>query len=158
VSVALVRNHDLVGTRTFDRGGRCRRASMRHLHVADVEVVIGKYRATDWADEDRLVLQAEFFERFGNQLVRYAMAAARAVVGLVFQFCVAIIEVIEHRRLLMDDLVRVGFRLRYCALRLVSHCLLLTPMPPCVPLPARAALQPTERSRRPGHRIPPEPS
>ena len=59
------------------------RAPVRGLHVADVEVVVGKHRAADRADEDGAILQAQFFDRFGDQLVRDAVAAARAVVRLL---------------------------------------------------------------------------
>ena len=52
VSVALIGDHDLVGTGALQasRGGRS--AAVRDLHVAHVEIVVGEDRAADGADQD----------------------------------------------------------------------------------------------------------
>src|SRR5271166_4931094 len=91
----------------LQRGCRSGRASVRYLHVAHVEVVVGEYRAADGADQDRAVLQTKFSERFGDQLVCDAVSAARAVVGLLLQFALAFVPVVEGRRLFMNDFVPV---------------------------------------------------
>ena len=69
--------------RALDPGGDGGGASVRGLHVADVEVVVGKHGAADGADKDGIVLQPEVFDGFGDQLVDDAVPAARAVVRLV---------------------------------------------------------------------------
>src|SRR5690348_8798976 len=94
---------------------------MRDLHVAYVEIVVGKDRASDRADEHGVVLQAEFFDCFGNQLVGNSMAASRAIVGLVPQVGFAFVLGIEDFGLGMDYLVCVLRRIR-----LSRTCLLLS--------------------------------
>ena len=80
-------------------------------------------------------MYAEFLERFGDQLVGDAVSAARAIVSLVLQFGLALIEVIEQRRLGMDLFVtvvigtdagfgrslRLSFRIRSVDHNLVGH-------------------------------------
>ena len=86
VAVSLIGNHDLVGTGALQSGGRGGRAAVRDLHVAHVKIVVGEDRAAHRADEDGLVLQPQFLQRFGDQLVRHPVPAAGTVVGLVLQF------------------------------------------------------------------------
>ena len=86
VAIALVADHDAVRAAALDRGGDGRGAPVRHLDVADVEVVVGEDRAADRADQHRAVLHAELVDGLGQQLVDDAVAAAGAVVRLVLQF------------------------------------------------------------------------
>ena len=108
VAVSLIGDDNLVGTRPFDCRGRSRRAAVRDLHVAHIKIVVGKHRAAHRAHEDRLVLQPQFLQRFGNQLVHHSVSAAGTVVGLVLQLRFALVQVIEHRRLGVDDFVSVA--------------------------------------------------
>ena len=78
---------------------------MRCLHVADIEVVIGKHRAADGAHQDCAVLQAELGQRLGNQLVHDAVSAAGTVVGLLLQLRLAFELVVKRGRLLMNYFV-----------------------------------------------------
>ena len=50
-------------------------------------------------------------EGFGNQFVGDAVAAARAIVRLVLQFGLALVFVVEHRRLGVDYLVSLPVNL-----------------------------------------------
>ena len=108
VSIALIGDHNLVGTSALQARRRCRRATVRDLHVAHVEIVVGEDRAADGADQDRPILQAQIFQRLGDELVRHPMAASRAVVSLMFQVALALILGIEHVRFRMHDFVIVG--------------------------------------------------
>ena len=77
-----------------------------------VEVVVSEHRAADWAHENGPVLQSQVFERLGNQLVDYAMAAARAVVRLVLKIRLALVEIVEDGRLGVNDFVPIAACLR----------------------------------------------
>ena len=57
---------------------------MSHLHISNIKIVVGKHRTAHRTDEDSLILQAQFFDGLSDQLMRDAMAASRAVVGLLF--------------------------------------------------------------------------
>jgi len=46
------------------------------LNVAGIEVVVGEDGAADGADEDATVLNAEFVDGLGDQLVDNAVSAA----------------------------------------------------------------------------------
>ncbi len=107
IAVSLIGNDDFVGMGSLDSGGRSGRAAVRGLDIAYVEIIVGKYRATHWTHEDRLVLQTEFLQGFGNQLVGDAVSAAGTVVGLVLEFGFAVVEVVEQRRLGVNELVAV---------------------------------------------------
>ena len=76
----------LSGTAALHGGGDRRGAAVRHLDVADVEVVVREDRAADGADQNGAVLDAELVDGLGQQLVDDAVAAAGAVVRLVLQF------------------------------------------------------------------------
>ena len=86
VAVALVCHHDGLGMRTLQRGRCGGRASVRHLHVAHVEVVVGEDRAAHRTHQDGAVLKTEIGERFGDQLMDDAVSAARAVMRLLLKF------------------------------------------------------------------------
>jgi hypothetical protein len=51
------------------------------LHVADIEIVIGKDGATHRVHQDCAVLDAKIDYRFGNELVENAVAATRTIVS-----------------------------------------------------------------------------
>ena len=85
VAVSLIGDDDFAGAGSFDCRGRSRRAAVRDLHVAYIKIVVGKHRASHRTHEDRLVLQPQFLQRFGNQLVDDSVSAAGTVVGLVLQ-------------------------------------------------------------------------
>lgn len=86
VAIALVRNYDFVGTGPLNaRGGR-RRAAMGDLNVTDVKVIVGEDGAAHGTDQDGLVLELQILDSFRNQFVHHAVAAAWAVMRLVFQF------------------------------------------------------------------------
>ncbi len=89
IAVALIGNDDLVGMRALDAGGDRRGASVRRLDVAHIEVVVAEHRAADRRDENGVVLQTEFVDGFGNQLVRNAVTAAGTVMRLVLEFGLA---------------------------------------------------------------------
>ena len=105
VAVALVADDDAAGQRALDAGGHRRGASMRDLHVADIEVVVRKHRAADRAHQDGPVLDAQFVDRPRDQLVRDAVPAARAVVRLVLVLGLALDSVgRRRRRFVMENL------------------------------------------------------
>src|ERR1019366_8698129 len=106
--VSLIGDDDLIGTGALDAGGAGRSTAVRELHIADVEVVIREDRAADGANEDRLVLQAQLLERFGDQLVGDAVPAAGAVMSLLLQIALALVTVVEQRRLGMKNLIARG--------------------------------------------------
>jgi hypothetical protein len=106
VAVALIGDDDFVGAGSLDCGGRGG-AAVRHLDVANVEVIIGEHGAADGTDEDGAVLQAQVGDGFGNQLVRNAVTAARAVVRLVLEFRLALVQVIKDGRLGVGYLVTI---------------------------------------------------
>ena len=81
VAVALVADDDRVGVGHLVADRHRRRAAVRGLGVADVEVVVEEDAAADRRDRDRAVLDAELVDRLGQVLVDEAVAAARAVVG-----------------------------------------------------------------------------
>ena len=68
---------------------------MRDLHIAHVEIVVGKNGAADRTDENGVVLHSHFLQSFGNQLVRDAVSATRAVVRLLLEVGFAFVEVVE---------------------------------------------------------------
>ena len=78
------------------------RASVRDLHVAHIKIVVGKYRAADRTDEDRLILHTQILQRFGNQLVHDAVSAAGTIMRLILQLRLALVQVIEQWRLGVD--------------------------------------------------------
>ena len=101
-------------------GGRS--ASVCSLHVAHIEVVVGEYRTADRADENRLVLDAEFFNAFGDQLVNDTVTASRTVVRLVAQIGLPLVSVVENRRLLVSYVVvAAGFRIDDASCSCVLH-------------------------------------
>ena len=97
VAVALIGDDDVVGTGALDAGGAGGSAAVGDLNVAGVEIVVGENGAADGADEDGLILQAEFFDSLGDELVGDAVAAAGAVVGLVLEVALALEVIIEER-------------------------------------------------------------
>ena len=76
---------------------------MRHLHVADIEVVVSEDRAAHRADQDGAVLYAEFVDGARDQLVHHAVAAAGAVVRLVLQLRLAFVDRVEGFGLFLVD-------------------------------------------------------
>src|SRR6516164_679678 len=86
VPISLVGDDELVRASSFNAGcaGWC--APMRGLHIAQVKVVVREYRATHRADENGLILHSEVLDCLGDQLVRYAVSASRAIMSLVLQF------------------------------------------------------------------------
>ena len=65
------------------------------LHIAHVEIVVRKYRATHRPYQNRTVLDAEFIDRLGQHLVHRAVAAAGAIVRYVLQIFFAVIALVE---------------------------------------------------------------
>jgi hypothetical protein len=53
--------------------------------MAKIEIAEGELRAANWRNKDSIVLHSQFGDCFCHQLVNDAMAAARAVVCLVFR-------------------------------------------------------------------------
>ena len=79
VAVALIGEDDVVGIGELDaRRDRGSSAVGRLLHVA-VEVLVSEHGAADGRDADHSALEAEFVDGFGDQSVRYAVSAPRAV-------------------------------------------------------------------------------
>jgi len=107
IAIALVRDHDAFRASAFQSRRRRRSASVGHLHVAHVEVVIGEDGASHRADENGAVLHAQIFECFGDQLMHHAVPAAGAIVGLLLQIRLALIAVIEDVRLGVGNFVPV---------------------------------------------------
>ena len=128
IAIALIRNHDFVGTCTLDCGGGRGSASVGHLDVADIEVVVSKHRAADGAHEDCVVFQAEFVDGFRDKLVSDPMAAARTVVRLMLQITLALVTFIERIGLGVDEFVTVVVRFHFCDSRL---CILSHDASPC---------------------------
>ena len=116
VSVTLVADDRGLGIAPFEGRGNGRCAPVRRLHVARVEVVVGKHRAAHRADHDGVFLHAQVAERFGDQLVGHAVAAAGTIVRLVLIFAVKGLE--EDRRFRLGNFV-------------FAHRRLLTPALPC---------------------------
>ncbi len=61
----------------LDRGRDGGGASVRGFLHVDVKVVIGEHRTADRRDADRLFLNAQFLDRFHQDAVDDAVAAAR---------------------------------------------------------------------------------
>ena len=91
------------------RRGNRGRAAVRCLDIADVEVVVGEDGAADGTDEDRLVLYAELVDGRRQHLVHDAVAAAGTIVGLVLEFFLALVSLVEDLWLGMYDFV-IGFQ------------------------------------------------
>src|SRR6516162_8496416 len=85
VTVALIGNDDFVGAGAFEPGGRGGSASVGDLHVANIEVVVGKHRTPDRADENGLILQFQVFNGLRDQLVNNPVAASGTVVRLMLE-------------------------------------------------------------------------
>src|SRR3970282_1614999 len=79
VAVTLVGDHYAVRAGALHRGGDGGGAAVCRLHVADVEIVVGEYRAAHRTHKDGAVLQPEVFQRLCHELVRDSVAAARTV-------------------------------------------------------------------------------
>ena len=160
VAVALIRNHHLVGACALQAGSRGRGASVRHLHVAYVKVVVGEHRAAHRTDKNGAILHSHILDRLGNQLVHNAVSAARTVVGLMLQLGFTVVEVVKRRRLGVDHLV---FRLRACLdfrfhhLGIVRHgVFLFRPAKGCAPPVRPGFLLPMARCRPRARKIPRE--
>ena len=171
VAIALVGNHDLAGTSALDSGGTGGSASVGELHVAHIEIVIGEYGAADGADEDGFVLEAEIFESFGDELVGDAVAAAGAVVSLLLQVGLALVNCRRTGRdfecsnfvaVVGQDFGSLRFEFRYrlpcvsgvdfvpgsSSLRLLGDDSLTRPATSFVPSLANESLRPTAHCRR----------
>ena len=103
VAVALIGDDNLVRVRPLHGRGHGGCATVRGLHVAGVEIVVGEHRAADRADEDGVILDAQFLQGFANQFVSDAMSAARAIVRLVLHFRFPLVDVIEERRFFLNS-------------------------------------------------------
>ncbi len=103
IAIALIADDDAAGTAALDGGGDCGTASVGDLHVADVEIVIGEDGTADGADEDGAVLNGEFVDGFGEELVYYAVSAAGTVVRLLLEFALTLEGVVEGVRALVGD-------------------------------------------------------
>src|ERR1039458_8889201 len=101
IAIALVADYDGIRAAALHSRRHGGRASVRHLDVADVEIVISKYRAAHRADQHGAVLYSQIVERLGQQLVHDAVPATGAVVRLVLQLGFAFEAVVERRGLLV---------------------------------------------------------
>src|SRR3974390_33273 len=105
VSVTLVGHHDAVRVRALQCRSYCGGAAVCGLNVADIKVVVGEHRANDGAYEYSAVLQAQFGQRLGDELVRYTVSASGAIVGLLLQFRLALKFVKERGRFFVNNFV-----------------------------------------------------
>lgn len=105
VAVALVTDDNVLGTAAFGRGGDRRRAAVRSLNIAHIEVVIREDGAAHRADQNHAVLDTELVDRMCQKFVRDSVAAARAVVCLVLHLGFALVAAIECLRLPVCDSV-----------------------------------------------------
>ena len=96
VAVALVADDDALRPAAPTAGGDRGCAPVRGLHVAYIEVVVRKYGAAHRADEDGPVLDAELIDGPRQHLVDRPVAASGAIVGLVLQFFLALVGLVEH--------------------------------------------------------------
>ena len=93
---------------------------MSDLHVTYMKIVVSKNRTAHGTDENGVVLKPEFLESLGDELMGYAVSAARAVVGLVLQVRLALIGVVKNWGLGVDDLEPVVGDLRLLELTFSS--------------------------------------
>ena len=113
VSVSLVSDDDLAGAGALQSGRGCGSAAVCDLHVPDVKVVISEDRAADGTHENRLVLEFEIFDGFGDQFVSHAVAASGAIVCLVTEVGFSFVLGIKNAGLGVDDVVSVGRYFRF---------------------------------------------
>src|SRR6516225_9487777 len=95
IAIALMDDDDALRERTLQAGGDRRRASVRGLNVANIEIVIGEDRTADRAHQHRAVLNLKLVDGFGNQFMRNAVAASRTVVCLVLNLGFARVAGVE---------------------------------------------------------------
>src|SRR5262249_17935470 len=105
VAITLVGNDDTVGAAALDGGGGGGRAALGGPEVSDVEVVVAEDGASDGADEHGAVLNAEFVDGAGEELVDDAVAAARTIMRLVLQLRLAVERVVEGGGALMGGCI-----------------------------------------------------
>src|SRR5579884_3886457 len=98
IAVTLVRNDDGVGVGAFEGGCGRGSASVGHLDVADIEIIVGEHGAADWADENGAVLDPEILEGFRDELVCDTVSATGTVVGLLLEVRLALVKIVEERR------------------------------------------------------------
>src|SRR5579864_6473293 len=103
VAVSLVTENHSVRQRALDRGRNSRCAPMCHLHVADIEVIVGEYRAPDRAHQNRPVLNPQIVDGLRDELVHDAVPAARAVMRLVPLLGLPLERIVEALRPLIQD-------------------------------------------------------
>src|SRR5512146_747961 len=96
VTVALIANDNALGTAALHCRCNRRATAMRRLHIAYVEVVIGKDGAADRSNENGPVLNAKIVNGASQQLVNDAMSAARTEVRLMLEFGLAIVALVER--------------------------------------------------------------
>ena len=84
VAVALVREHHLARIQSLNgcRDSRC--TSMSRFDPVDIQIIIGKYGASDRRDADCFIFHTHLGDHFGNQLVYHAVAATGTVVHGIF--------------------------------------------------------------------------
>ncbi len=78
---------------------------MSGLHIAHVKIVVGEYRAANRADEDGVVLDAQFFYRVPNQFVSDAVPASRTIMRLMLQLGLTLEAVVKRCRFRMGNFV-----------------------------------------------------
>src|SRR5215470_12200042 len=111
IAVSLVGDDNLVGASALQACGSSRRASVRNLHVAHIEIVISEDGAAYGTHQNRLILKLEIFQCLGDQLMSYAVPAAGTIVRLILQIRLAFVFMIERLGLPMDDVVLLDLRL-----------------------------------------------
>ena len=66
--------------------------------VAEVEVVVGEHRTADGRDELGILLNTVVLHRFSDKFVQYTVAAAGAVVHILFDRAGTAVESIKKDR------------------------------------------------------------
>jgi len=103
IAIALVSKNDGVWTDSFHAGRYGRSSAMRCGDVADIHIVIHEYGASDRADQDCPIPNAELIDRFSNELVEDSMTASGAVMGYFRVPAFALIPVVKSYRSAMRN-------------------------------------------------------
>jgi hypothetical protein len=83
MAVALVVDHDAAGQAARHSGGHGWRAPVGGGDIAHIEIVVGKHAATDRANQNRPVLNAQLIDGPRQHLVYLAVSAAGAKMRLM---------------------------------------------------------------------------
>ena len=82
IPIALVGENNPIGQHALHAGRHRGRAAMRRFDKIDFKIVVAKHGAAHRRDADGVFTDAQLVDHFGDQAVRHAVRAARAVMGV----------------------------------------------------------------------------